>query len=318
MKYTIALDVGGSKIFSGIVANGKVSKTNRIKSGAHEGKDRLVANIMDAITALKPDGAAKICIGIAGQLDTERKILLQSPNFAEDTKHLPLKLILEKRFKKPVFLENDANCFALGEAVYGNGKGSNVVVGLTLGTGVGGGIILDSKYFINKGGHALRSPAKRGEGWVDKTIFRGENGVSGEFGHMVIVKDGEYCSCRKRGHFEAYIGGRSISAQYQKLTGKDLFFSDIFKRATGNDLNAQTIIRTAQEYLALLLVNIMHSVNPEIIVIGGGIGSTESFWQPAVLLAKQQLFFRGLEEIKIVPAALGENAALLGASMLKQ
>ena len=108
-----------------------------------------------------------------------------------------------------------------------------------------------------------------------------------------------------------------MSVKYQKLSGKDLFFSDIWKRASGNDLHARTVIQTAQEYLALLLVNIMHSINPEIIVIGGGLGEIKEFWQPAATLAKQQIFFKGLEETPIVEAALGENAALIGAALLK-
>lgn len=292
-KYTIALDVGGSKIFSGIVTNGKVNKTNKIHSGARESKDALVANMVDAITALKPEGAAKICIGIAGQLDVERKVLIQSPNFADDTKHLPLKLLLQKKFKKPVFLENDANCFTLGEATMGAGKGKKSVVGLTLGTGIGGGII------------------------IDKKLFLGSNGSSGEFGHTIIVLGGEPCSCRGRGHFESYVGGRAISGAYKKMTDRDLFFSEIFDRAQKNDLNAKKVIAEAQQYLAVLFINIMHSLNPEIIIVGGGVGAYESFWRPAAMQALNQVFLPALRETQIIPAKLGDNAALLGASLLK-
>lgn len=292
-KYIIALDVGGSKIFSGIVAGNKMSKTNKIHSGAHDGKDRLVANIIDAITALKPDGAAKICVAIAGQLDTERKILVQSPNFHDNTKHLPLKLLLQKKFKRPIFLENDANCFTLGEALLGAGKGKKNVIGLTLGTGIGGGIV------------------------VDKKLILGSNGSSGEFGHTIIVPNGEPCSCRGRGHFESYVGGRAISAAYKKLTDRDLFFSDIFDRSIKNDLNAKKVIAEAQQYLAALFVNIMHSLNPEVIVVGGGLGAYESFWRPAAMQALNQVFLPALRETQIMPAKLGDNAALLGASLLK-
>ncbi len=292
-KYTIALDVGGTKIFSGIVAGNKVSKTNKMPSGAHEGKDQLVANIMDAITALKPEGAAKICIGIAGQLDVDRKVLIQSPNFSDDTKHLPLKLLLQKKFKRPIFLENDANCFTLGEAASGAGKDKKNVVGLTLGTGIGGGII------------------------VDKKLFLGSNGSSGEFGHTIIVPNGEPCSCRGRGHFESYVGGHAISTAYKKLTDRDLFFGDIFDRSLKNDLNAKKVIAEAQQYLSALFVNIMHSLNPEIIIIGGGIGAFEIFWRPTVLQALNQVFLAELKETQIVPAKLRDNAALIGAALLK-
>src|SRR3989344_7410013 len=292
-KYIIALDVGGSKIFSGIVIGNKVSKTNKIHSGAHDGKDALVANIVDAITALKPENAAKICVGIAGQLDTERKVLLQSPNFADNTKHLPLKLLLQKKFKRSIFLENDANCFALGEAMLGSGKGKKSVIGLTLGTGIGGGIV------------------------VDKKLVLGSNGSAGEFGHTIIVPNGEPCSCRGRGHFESYVGGRAISAAYKKLTDRDLFFSEIFDRSLKNDLNAKKIISEAQQYLAALFLNIIHSLNPEIIIVGGGLGAFESFWRPAAMQALNQVFLPTLKETQIVSAKLGVNAALIGASLLK-
>ncbi len=304
-KYIIALDVGGSKIFSGMVSAGKVSKTNKIHSGAHEGKDALVANIVDAITALKPESAAKICIGIAGQLDTERKVLVQSPNFADDTKHLPLKLLLQKKFKKPIFLENDANCFTLGEALLGAGKDKKSVIGVTLGTGIGGGIVINPAPFGKTGAV------------IDKKLILGSNGSAGEFGHTIIVPNGEPCSCRGRGHFESYVGGRAISAAYKKLTERELFFSDIFDRSLKNDLNAKKVITEAQMYLAALFVNIIHSLNPEIIVVGGGLGTYEAFWRPAAMQALNQVFLPALRETLIVPAKLGDNAALLGASLLK-
>jgi glucokinase len=225
-------------------------------------------------------------------VDHERGIIVRSPNFPRQFKQVALSKELSKHFKLPVLVDNDANCFAIGEAVYGAGKKLSHVVGLTLGTGIGGGIVIDGK------------------------VYRGKHGSAGELGHMTIRDGGITCSCGQHGHLEAYASGTVITSHYRAFTRETRTASEIISLAAKRNEAASQVIAVARQALAVGFASIINTLNPDIIVIGGGLGSARSYVAPAITAAKKLVVYPELARTPIVHAQLGDTAALLGAAAL--
>jgi len=292
MNYYIGLDVGASKIAAGLILGKNIVKKTKLETQVEKGKKQILDNIVSAIEAIFIPKVKGIGIGIAGQVNQQKGILVSSPNFGKSFKNIELKKILEKTFKKPVKLENDANCFTLGEAIFGQAKNCDNVIGLTLGTGVGGGIV------------------------INKKIYHGRDGLAGELGHMTIKDNGLVCSCGQKGHLEAYASGTAMIKLYQKLTGqkKSAFFvEEQFKK---RDKNATKVFQIMNQCLAIGLANIINIFNPEIIILGGGLAKIKPLIQPASKMAKQKVVYPQLNKTKIVVSKLKSDAALLGAAAL--
>ena len=225
-----------------------------------------------------------------------------SSSIMNGQKNVSLKNILEKRLGLPVMLDNDAHCFVLGEAKFGAAKNYQHIVGLTLGTGVGGGIIIDGK------------------------LYRGANNTAGEFSFTIVRtnKDlevlikGEKDTCKKTGcyHLGDWVAGIGIEKLYKKLTGENLNCTEIKKKALKKEKAALKIINLSAESLGIKLANIINSLNPEIIVIGGGLSKMDILWKPMIQEAKKRVFFAPLKKTKIVRSRLLEKANLLGAASL--
>lgn len=187
---------------------------------------------------IEKEKISKIGIGIAGILDQERKKIIFVPNL-KFLSRTPLKKIIEKEFKKKIKLENDTNCFTLSEAFFGRAKKNKIIVGLTLGTGIGGCILFKKK------------------------IYKGAFGAAGEIGHMVINFERAKCSCRNLGCFEAFGSERFFKR-------KKVFSKDIEQKARKGDRNAKRIFEEYGRYLGIGISNIINILDPEIIVLGGG------------------------------------------------
>ncbi len=292
MNYHIGLDIGGTKIAAGLILNKKIIKKARVNTNAKAKKTQIINNIFNAIDLVFDSKATGIGIGIAGQIDQKNGILISSPNFSNNFKNVKIEKIINQKFKKPVKIENDANCFALGEAICGAGKGYNPIAGLTLGTGVGGGII------------------------INKKIYHGKFGFAGEIGHMIIEKNGFVCSCGKNGHLEAYTSGTAMTKIYQKITGQNknsLFVEEKFKQG---EKNAVKTFKIMSEALACGISNIINILDPEIIVLGGGLSKVKSLIMPAIKLAKEQSISKKPNKTKIAISILKDDAAVLGAALL--
>lgn len=292
MTYYIGVDIGASKIAAGLICGQKIVKRIKLPTQSKQNKAKVVKNIKKAISELYISKVKGIGIGIAGQIDVAKGLVISSPNFSNGFKNIPLKGILAKEFEKPVLIENDANCFTLGEALYGAAKKHNYIVGVTLGTGVGGGIV------------------------IDKKIYHGANGFGAELGHMAIAANGLKCSCGQTGHLEAYASGTAMSKLFYKTTGRQKTPLEVETQAKAGNKQAKKVFDIMSESLATGLANIIHILNPDIIILGGGLAKVKILVEPAIKMAGTKLIYPELIKTKIVPTKLKGDAPILGAAAL--
>lgn len=312
-KSIIAFDIGASKIaYAQVQVKGRklkvesdleIQRFDKIKTP--KSKKEVIEKIVEIVKKTKKDKKiSAIGIGMAGQMDFKKGKVLSSL-VADGWKNISLKKILEKELKIPVMLENDAHCFVLGEAKFGAAKNYQHIIGLTLGTKIGSGIIINSK------------------------LYRGANNTAGEFGYTVrtnknldipikeLKKDlKKPCNKTDYHYMGEWMAGRGMERLYKKLTGKKLTAFEIKKRALKGEKNALKIINLSSESLGCELANIIHFLNPEIIVIGGGLSRMDILWKPMIQEAKKRVFFAPLKKTKIVRSRLLEKANLLGAASL--
>lgn len=289
MSYAIGIDIGGTKIAAGLVSRtGRVEKKIKIPTGKKFSEG--IRNIIFLIDKIRGGKFYPIGIGMAGQIDINKGKIIHSPNMPAWENVFLLKILKAKLKAKLIKIDNDANCFTLAEWKLGYPKVKNLI-GLTLGTGIGSGAI------------------------IDKKLYHGE-AFAPEIGHETIEAFGRRCSCGKRGHLEAYSSGRAIERQYLNLTGEKLRGTEIERKAFLGDRKAKKVYNEAKKYLALGLTNIICDFDPEIIVLGGSIGvKSKLIYLSLRELVKKNLFLKG-KKIKIAKAKLGDDGGLIGAAML--
>lgn len=292
MSYAIGVDVGATKISSGLVWNGQIPKIIKIPTEVQQGNKTIISNIIKAIQVFDNPKAKAIGIGIAGAIDRKNGVVVSSPNLPKGFINIELKKIIEKEFHKPVTIENDAHCFALAESVYGAGAKANIVIGLTLGTGIGGGIIFN------------------------KRIYHGRDGLAGEIGHMTVVEDGLLCNCGQRGHLEVYGAGKGMVRLYEDLTGKTQNTFFIEAAAIKKDKMALRVIEVMSNVLGIGLANIINIFNPDIIVLGGGMARVKLLTKPAIKKARAGVIYPILAKTPIVTSKLGDASPVLGAALI--
>jgi glucokinase len=311
MPSILAVDLGGTNIRVAHFPTSAPPPLTQIKVPTRESEgpqaviDRLIQAIESQLQA--DDRDFRIGVGCPGPLDPVQGIILEAPNLTgwED---IPLKSILSEHFNVPVAVDNDANVAALGEWRFGAGRGTKHMIYLTLSTGIGGGVIIDGK------------------------LLYGAHGLAAELGHMTIEPDGPMCGCGKRGHLEALASGPSIAriaeemlAQGNESTlteqlsnaGKITAY-DVGQAANAGDELASSIISQAGEYIGLHLANLAHAFNPEVYVLGGGVSQIGDLLFNSIRNAFHNyvLHPRYAENTKILPAALGDDAGLVGAMVL--
>lgn len=305
----LGIDVGGTNI-KGLVVDesGKIFARAKVETRAKEGAGVVVNQIETVVmTILKEAGVTinevkAMGIGTPGQIDREQGIIRDAGNLY--FKEVPLKRILEDRLNTQVFLGNDAQLATLGEAWLGAGQGASNLVMITLGTGIGGGIIING------------------------SIYHGVNGTAGELGHMKILSEGPPCSCGQVGCWETVASGTAMLRRMKELltSQNTVFFSAtqealtvrLLKKAAeqGDKLALQVFEETAY-YLSLGLSNIINIFNPEIIIVGGGVGETgDILLKPAIEQAKSLSLRVPANTVRITQAQLGNNAGALGAVKL--
>lgn len=286
----IGIDLGGTKI-AGVLASptGKVLMDVQIPTEAAKGKKKVIENIKKAIHMLIKSQKVTIKaigIGAPGPILYEKGIVIEAPNLP-GWKRVNIKKVLEKDFKVPVFVDNDANCAALAEAWFGAGKFVRHFVYMTISTGIGGGII------------------------IDKKIYRGAIGSAGEFGHVIIDPKGPLCGCGNHGCLEAMASGSAL----KRITGWDAIALELAARQ-GN-LKAQKAIEEAARNLAIGIANLVNIFNPEMIIIGGGLSNMrELIISPIKNEFKKYALSLPAKSVRIVRAKLGTKAGVLGAVAL--
>ncbi|MFC1615328.1 ROK family protein, partial [Patescibacteria group bacterium] len=208
--------------------------------------------------------------------------------------NLYLKATLERKIGGiSVMVDGDAHCFTLAESKFGAGKKYKDIIGITLGTGIGGGII------------------------IDKKLYRGVDNTAGEIGHIIIDADSEaVCGCGGYGHWESLASGRALQNLYKKITDQDADIDLIIDMALKGEKIAQKSIIQIGFSFSLGLASIINSLNPEIVVIGGGLSNIEFLWKVILNNLPNYLMREHLKKTKIVRAKLGDNAGIIGASLL--
>ena len=312
--YYIGIDVGGMSIKAGVAdINGNVlHKTTIVTRGNYDAEytisndiHKLIVKLLDEAN-IPEEKIAAVGIGQAGSIDSERGIINYWNNIPMKNVHVVEEL--KKWHKTPVFIDNDANVAALGECVFGAAKGLRNVMLVTLGTGVGSGIIIDGK------------------------IYRGEYGAGAEAGHMRIVMNGEPCTCGGRGCWEAYASVSALIRQTKAAMEKhpESMMCSIaaemgevngitsFKAARAGDKAALEVVARYIEYVGTGLVSLQNIFRPQIFLIGGGISKEGEFLTDRLEKFVQNGMFdkETGDPVKIRPAALHNDAGILGAAAL--
>ncbi len=289
MKYSIGVDIGKTKISFVLLKNWRV--ISRQKVFTPKNKKGIIKTVEENIKKLINDIPKRdilgIGIGAPGPLNKKGDLVLNPPNL-KSLKNCPLAKIIEKDLKIKTRMENDVNCFTLAEAILGAGKNQETVVGITLGSGIGGGIV------------------------IKKKIFRGAFGSAGEIGHMVIKSDGFKCSCGNQGCFEEY-----ASEKFLKRKSK-LLPLELERKAKKGDKKAKRIYQELGRNLGIGLTNIINILDPDIIVIGGSIAKAGSLiLNPAKKeVEKRVLSPQSKKSVKIKVAKLGEFSGAIGVALL--
>ena len=310
MNYYAGVDLGGTNTKIGILnREGDILKSRIIKTLSAEGVDNTLERIWKTIQELAQEldinikNIKGIGLGIPGPV-LEQSIVAFFANFPWE-RNINIKEKLEKLTGIETELDNDANIIALGEAKYGAAKGSKSRVTVALGTGIGGGIYIDGK------------------------LVSGAKGAGGEVGHMKIVKDGKLCGCGQRGCFEAYVSATGLIREavsrltvnkqnllYKMIDGDlmKLEAKDIFDAAREGDAFSLELVDYEAEYLALGIANILNIINPEVVVLGGGVAlAGDILLNPMREKMVKYALPVTLEELKIVQGVLGNEAGIKGA-----
>lgn len=294
--YTIGIDLGATFVKMGIVDGyGRISFRRRIPTRHSSKKDSLIGAIVDNVKLIiKESGrnVAGVGIGVPGPVDSEKGIVHYFPNI-KGWDEVPLKAILKKRLGMRVELDNDVNAMTLGEFTFGAGKGARDIVCVTLGTGVGGGIIIDGR------------------------LYRGGSMVAGEIGHMPINEKGPLCNCGGIACLERYIGNRYILERAKKIFGSNITLEAVSDLAGKGNKKALGIWKDVAEKLGVALAQVVNLLNPDRVVIGGGISKAGRFILNPLKGSIKRRAMRGhARHVKIVPAKLGNDAGIIGASLL--
>lgn len=320
-QFALGLDFGGTKVLAAVVnvSTGDVVATSKKRTKSTDGPDELIARLVasseSAIKAAalpKKHKIAGIGVGIAGQVDAERGILIGTPNLSQATVNLPIAARMSDHFGVPTALRNDVQVAALGESEFGAGKAAPDFVCIFVGTGIGGAVV-------------------RG-----RRLLSGASGAAGEIGHLIVAADGRICGCGGRGHLEAYASRTAITKVLQAelhrgrpSTLRDIvdaaddedgtaFRSGVLAKAIagGDELTIETMTE-AGYYLGLGIASTINLLNPSRIVLGGGvIEAAPMLYDIAVERARREALAAASKAVTFAKAGLGDNAGVVGAALL--
>jgi glucokinase len=300
----VGVDLGGTRLKAARVqGDDTVERRTVVAVGDRRSEAAVVALLAETAETLDPGGNAPIGVAVAGVIEGATRTLRESPNFPL-WKDFRLAERLEAATGRLVHLENDANAAIFGEAAAGAGHGAPSVIGLTLGTGVGGALVLDGD------------------------LWRGERGMAGELGHITIVPDGRPCGCGNRGCLERYAGALGIAetmrahpaadaAWLVAAADRDGAVAWLARQADAGDARAAEVFGDVGRALGQALAGLVHALDVRRIVLTGGVSRAFSHFAPAMEAELTARTFRSMREgVGIIPGTLGDDAALIGASVL--
>ena len=314
-RYIIGVDLGGTNIvvgsmpFDGSCELAMRSLPTKPEEGSTAVVDRIVQMVEDVIANVGADtGAVRedflgLGIGAPGPLDRQGGIVVFAPNLG--WRNFPLRQQISQRVRLPATLDNDANCATLGEWWCGAAKGRRNVVGITIGTGIGGGLILGGR------------------------LYHGASDVAGEIGHMTIDSTGRRCKCGNYGCLEAYASGPAIAERAREAlsgngTSQLLALADgdparitaqvVYEAAKHGDPTAREVVRDTARFLGIGISNLLNVVNPDMVVVAGGVTQAgDALFEPLRAEVKRRAFMPAVEACEIVPGALPLSAGVVGA-----
>ena len=295
----IGIDIGGTDTKIGLVdVHNKLLDSVCIPTKAERPADEVIRTVAEtALSILDKNGIAMeqcvgVGIGVPGTVDRKKGIVRYSNNIRWED--VPLVKEMSTYLPIPVEIANDADCAALGETIAGAGKECSDVVMITLGTGVGGGVVLDGE------------------------IYEGRGIGGSELGHMVIVENGEPCTCGRRGCLEAYASATALKREAKRASKKELIPSEIFALAKQGDPAMKEVVEIYIRRLGLGIVNIVNIFRPQLVLLGGGIsGQGESLLVPLRRILREECFGGERGDVpEIEEAVLGNNAGIIGAAGL--
>lgn len=316
-KPVIGVDLGGTKVLAGVVApNGKILGVAKRPTTPGIGVEGVVERIAKTARDAAQDAGvplsdvAAVCSGAPGVLNPEQGTVRYAPNMA-GWEEVPFAKLLSKGLDGlPVYIENDGNLGLLGEHVLGAGVGYQDLVGIVVGTGIGGGLILDGK------------------------LWQGSHKTAAEIGHTILLAEGPVCGCGSRGCVEALAsrtaierdimagikaGRESLVPELIKKSGRERLTSGVLAEAySRDDLLVKEVMGRAQFYLGLLISSTINFIDPQIVILGGGVieAMGDKFLEPIRRVAYQYpMNKRDARTVPIVAAKLGDYSALLGAAV---
>jgi glucokinase len=310
VRYVVGIDIGGTNVVAGAVAEdgsellGLVSEPTFAEQGADAVLERILKLARSSIAAVRGKTVAGVGIGAPGPLDTARGVVLLTPNLGWT--NFPLRDRVTNGLNLPATLDNDANCAIFGEWWRGAARGAEHVVGLTIGTGIGGGIVLGGE------------------------IYHGASDIAGEIGHMTIDSTGRRCKCGNYGCLEAYASGPAIAAravegieagaettlpEYVKGDLRQITAQVVYEAAHDGDDYALEVVKDTARFLGAGVANIINIFNPQLVVICGGVTlAGDRLFVPLRAEVKRRAFKPAVDVCRIVPGELAGTAGVYGAA----
>jgi len=315
-RWIVGVDIGGTNLVVGLVPvdGGSPLALRKLPTRAEEGGEAVVARVVamarEAIGetlsthAASPSAVAGVGIGSPGPLNRNTGVVLTTPNLG--WRDFPLRDLIAGALELPATLDNDANCATFGEWWMGAGRGESTVVGVTLGTGIGGGIVLDGE------------------------LFHGVSDAAGEIGHMTINFAGRRCKCGNEGCLEAYASGPNIAARavegihagipsllVEMVDGEldRITAALVSEAAVRGDVHAHEVMQETGKLLGVGVASILNILNPGVVVVAGGVTRAgDHLFEPLRAEVRRRAFRSAVDACRIVPAALPETAGVIGAA----
>ncbi len=308
----LGIDLGGTKIFTGLInPAGEIIAQDYRKTKAKRGPDvvvkRMTESAMQVIASagIRPENVQAVGIGAPGPVNSATGIVTSPPNLPGWVQ-VPLSQMIQDALGIPAFLENDANAAALGEFLFGAGRGYQQIIYITVSTGIGGGFVLNGR------------------------LYSGIDGTAAEVGHMTVLPNGPHCRCGNQGCLEAISSGTAIARDGRELLNRgvptlisELAGGDpeevsakiVAQAAQQGDPEAREIVRKAMNYLGVGIANLVNILNPGLVIVGGSLPKLGNVMFETVQSAVNRRAFRiAAQRVKIVPAELGDRVGIYGAA----
>jgi len=289
----IGIDLGGTKIEGILLSNdNKIIERKRILTRQEKGYEFIIDRVVQLINNMKSISKKECQIGICtpGALDMKTGILKNSNTICLIGK--PIKEDLEKKLNCSIAIDNDANCFAMAEALLGSGKNYDIIFGVIMGTGVGGGLVLN------------------------REIHHGRLFIAGEWGHQILYPNGRECYCSKKGCVETYLSGPALEKEWKKNSNESLPLEKIIELYDTQPNNHY--VKWKNEFLsnfAIALSNVINIIDPDVVVLGGGLSNIDFLYNEGISLIHSNIF-SNKKDTPIIPNALGDSAGVFGAALL--